>query len=132
MSNLMFDSFRQWRVCLWSGVCKAAWGLCRILTCIVLGIFSVFVWIGKQVGAFCRREFRASLIIGAVIALICVGWIGTFVKERAARVNAEMKRDSIGYELMKFTHLYDGKTFFLTNDSSLYIITNDTTYAGEN
>lgn len=131
MKNLLFDDFRQWRVCLWSGVCKAAWGLCRILTCIVLGIVSVFVYICKQINAFRKREFIASLIIIALIGIICVFWLGSFAKERAARVNAEMQRDSIGYELMKFTHFYDGKTFFLTNDSSLYIITNDTTYAGE-
>ena len=127
MSNLLFDDFRQWRVCLWSGVCKAAWGLCRILTCIVLGIVSVLFYIYKQICAFCKREFWASLIIGTLIALICFGWFGTFVKERAARVDAEMQRDSISYELSKFTQFYDGKTFFLTNDSSLYIITNDTT-----
>jgi hypothetical protein len=99
MSNLLFDDVRQWRICLWSGVCKAAWGVYRILTCILFGIASVFVWIGKQIGAFCKREFLASLIIGTLIALICVGWFGTFVMERAARVDAEMQRDKLRYEL---------------------------------
>lgn len=99
MSNLLFDDVRQWRVCLWSGVCKAAWGLFRILTCIVLGIVSVFVYIFKQISAFCKREFWASLIIGILIVFICVGWLGTFVKERAARVDAEMQRDKLRYEL---------------------------------
>ena len=103
MKNLLFDDFRQWRVCLWAGVCKASWGVWRIVTCIVFGIVSVFFGIGKQIGAFCKREFWASLIIGAVIALICVGWVGTFVKERATRVNAEMQRDSISYELSRYT-----------------------------
>lgn len=101
MKNLLFDDFRQWRVCLWSGVCKAAWGLLRIVTCILFGIVSVFVYIGKQIVAFCKREFLASLIIGILITMICVGWLGTFVKERAARVDAEMQRDSISYELSR-------------------------------
>jgi len=99
MSNLLFDNVRQWRVCLWSGVCKAAWGLYRILTCILFGIVSVFVYIGKQISAFCKREFVASLIIGTLIALICGGWFFTFVTERAARVGAEMQRDKLRYEL---------------------------------
>ena len=102
MKNLLFDDFRQWRVCLWSGVCKAAWGLCRILTCIVLGIVSVFVYMCKQINAFRKREFMASLIIGTLIAVICACWLGTFVKERAARVDAEMQRDSISYELSRY------------------------------
>lgn len=127
MNDLLFDNFRQWRVCLWSGVSKAAWGLLRILTCFVLGIISVFVYISRQIVAFCKREIWASLIIGALVVLICFGWFGTFVKERAARIGAEMQRDSISYELLKFTQFYEGKTFFFTNDSCLYIITNDTT-----
>ena len=95
MSNLLFDNVRQWRVCFWAGVCKAAWGLWRIFTCIVFGVISVLAHIGRQIGAFFRREFVASLIIGALIALICGGWIFTFVTERAARVGAEMQRDSL-------------------------------------
>ena len=114
MSNLLFDDVRQWRICLWSGVCKAAWGLYRILTCILFGITSVFVWIGKQIGAFCKREFLASLVIGLLVVLICVGWLGTFITERAARVDAEMQRDKLRYELdstkqllPSYTHLND-------------------------
>ena len=44
----------------------------------------------------------ASLIIGTLIAVICACWLGTFVKERAARVDAEMQRDSISYELSRY------------------------------
>ena len=99
MKNLLFDDFRQWRVCLWAGVCKAAWGLWRILTCIVFGILSVFAYIGKQIDAFYRREFAASLIIGFVIAVLSVCWLVTFVNERAARVGAEMQRDSLALRL---------------------------------
>ena len=67
MKNLLFDDFRQWRVCLWSGVCKAAWGLLRILTCIIFGVVSIIA------------------------------------SERTHRVAAEMQRDSISYELSRYT-----------------------------
>lgn len=116
MKNLLFDDFRQWRVCLWSGVCKAAWGLCRILTCILFGIVSVFVYIAKQICAFCKREFLVSLIIGALVVLICFGWFGTFVKERAARVDAEMQRDKLRYELDSTKQLLPSYTH--SNDDS--------------
>jgi hypothetical protein len=109
MKNLLFDDFRQWRICLWSGVCKAAWGLLRIVTCILFGIASVFVYIFRQIGAFCKREFVASLIIGVLFILLVVGWLTTFMSERAHRVNAEMQRDSIAvqYQNFKEKHGYE-------------------------
>lgn len=102
MSNLLFDDFRQWRVCLWAGVCKFLWGLCRIISCMLFGIISFLVWIGKQIEAFCKREFIASLIIGVLFVFLLAGWLTTFLSERAHRVNAEMQRDSISYELSRY------------------------------
>jgi len=99
----MFDSFRQWRVCLWAGVCKFLWGLWRIISCLLFGIISFLVLIFKQIGAFCKREFVASLIIGVLFILLVVGWLTTFISERAHRVDAEMQRDSISYELSRYT-----------------------------
>lgn len=118
MKNLLFDDFRQWRVCLWSGVCKAAWGLCRILTCIVLGIVSVFVWIGKQIEAFCKREFVASLIICVIAVAFIVSFGITFVKERKARVNAEMQRDRLSYELDSVKQLSPVKNHWSKDDEN--------------
>lgn len=102
MKNLLFDDFRQWRVCLWAGVCKFLWGLWRIISCLLFGIISFLVWIGKQIEAFCKREFIASLIIGVLFVLLVAGWLTTFMSERAHRVNAEMQRDSISYELSRY------------------------------
>lgn len=99
MKNLLFDSFRQWRVCLWSGVCKACWGLFRIVTCFLFGIMSIFAYCFKQIGNFCKREFLASFIIGFVISIMAIGWLATFVSERKHRVDAEMQRDRLRYEL---------------------------------
>ena len=103
MSDLLFDNFRQWRVCLWSGVCKAAWGLWRIVTCFLFGVVSVFVFCFKQIGAFCKREFVASLIIGVIGVVLFVSFGLTFVQERKARLSAEMQRDSVSYELSRIT-----------------------------
>ena len=99
MKNLLFDDFRQWRVCLWAGVCKFLWGLWRIISCLVFGIISYLVWIGKQIEAFCKREFVASLVIGVIAVVIFISFGLTFVKERKARVDAEMQRDRLKYEL---------------------------------
>ena len=103
MSNLLFDDFRQWRVCLWAGVCKFLWGLWRIISCLLFGIISILVWIGKQIEAFCKRELVASLVIGVLFVFLLAGWLTTFMSERAHRVNAEMQRDSIIYELSRYT-----------------------------
>lgn len=103
MKDLLFEDWKQWRVCFWSGVCKMAWGVYRIVSCIIFGVVSVFWWIGKQINAFCSRETLAAVIIGIMISLLCLGWILTFVNERAARVHAEDERDSISYVLKRYT-----------------------------
>lgn len=99
MKNLLFDDFRQWRVCLWAGVCKFLWGLWRIISCLLFGIISFLVWIFKQIEAFCKREFVASLVIGVIAVVFFISFGLTFVKERKARVDAEMQRDRLKYEL---------------------------------
>ena len=106
MKNLLFDNFRQWRICLWSGVCKACWGLFRIVTCLLFGIVSIFAYCFRQVCSFCKREFLASVIIGTILTLLCVGWLATFVTERKARVDAEAQRDKLRYELDSVKQLF--------------------------
>ena len=61
------------------------------------------VYCFKQIGAFCKREFAASQIIAVLFILIVVGWMTTFMSERSNRVNDEMQRDSISYELSRYT-----------------------------
>lgn len=114
MKDLLFSDWRQWRVCFVAGLKKCLSGFLKILYCIVLGIASVLVYVGKQIEAFCKRELWASLIIGTLLVLMCVGWMLTFANERAARVGAEMQRDKLRYELdstkqllPSYTHLND-------------------------
>ncbi len=116
MKSLLFDDFQQWRVCLLAGVCKFLWSLWRIISCLLFGIISFLVWIGKQIEAFCKREFVASLVIGVlgVAFFICFGL--TFVKERKARVDAEMQRDRLSYELDSVKQLLPVKNHWSKDD----------------
>ena len=119
MIKFLFNTWHQWKVCMWLGICKMSCGFMRILTCIVLGIISVFWWIVRQIEAFCKRETVAAVIIGLVFILLCVFWVFTFVNERSARVKAEHQRDSISYNLSKFTQAYD-------DSMESYIVRGDT------
>ena len=118
MKNLLFDDFRQWRVCLWSGVCKFLWGLLRIISCMLFGIISFLVWIGKQIEAFCKREFVASLIIGVIAVAFIVSFGITFVKERKARVDAEMQRDRLSYKLDSVKRLMPVSNHWMKSDEN--------------
>lgn len=118
MKSKLFDNWHQWSVCFLSGCKSAAWGLWRIFTCIIFGIASVFVYIGKQIEAFCRREPIAAFIIGIVISLMAFGWISTFMESRVRIKTAEYQRDSIGYKLDKYLQAYDSTaTIIIDNDT---------------
>ena len=95
----LFYSFGEWKKYIVSAIRSVFVGLLRILWSIVMGVISIFAAIWKSVKAFCRREFAASLIIAAIFGVIGILWLGTFVKERTARVNAEYQRDSLSLKL---------------------------------
>lgn len=101
----MFDNVRQWRICIGSGVRETLRGLWRIVSCLLFGFLSVFWWIGREIKAFCKREFVAAVIVGLISLMGLIGWVGTFVHERAARATAEMQRDSLSYRLKQYTDI---------------------------
>lgn len=103
-NKLLFENFRQWRVCFCAGVSKMVWGICRIITAIVLGIVSILVWLWRKLIDFVGLNPKFS-IITAVIAIVLV-WLFTFVNMRSRAVGAEHQRDSLSYELSKFTQAY--------------------------
>ena len=115
MKKFLFDNWHQWKVCFLSGCQKFLWGLCRIITCILFGIISIFVHICKQIGAFCKREPAFAIIIGLIgfFGLICC--VRFLAKERAARITAEFQRDSL---LLK---LDSAKQNAFVRESSEYI-----------
>ena len=117
MKQLLFDSWHSWKVCFLSGCKKFLWGLVRIITCIVLGILSVIRWLWrllrKAVG-----QYPTSAIIIAV--LLCIGiYMFMFVTGRARLVTAEYQRDSLSYELSKFTQMYDSTATIIINGDTV-------------
>jgi len=118
MNNQLFDSWHQWKVCFLSGCKNAAWGLWRIISCLLFGVVTIIVCCGKQIEAFCRREMIAAFIIGIIILFLVFGWISTFVQMRVSVMTAEHQRDSIGYTLDKYMQAFDStSTIIVDNDT---------------
>lgn len=105
MSKYLFENFKQWRVCFMAGVQKMVWGFCRIITCIIFGFISILVWLWREFVAMVRNNPKFFIIAFAILAVLI--WLFTFVSMRARAVGAEHQRDSISYELSKFTQMYD-------------------------
>ena len=119
MEKWIFKSFTDW----WGFVrrtlflmCKM---VCRLLYAVIMGIVSVFVYVGKQIEAFCRRETIAAIIIGVVLCAMIVGWVFTFTKERTAYVTAQHKADSLAYSLDQFEQLYDSTATVVINGDTV-------------
>lgn len=103
-NKLLFENFRQWRVCFCAGVSKMVWGICRIITAIVLGIVSILVWLWRKLTDFVGLNPKFSIITAVIIVILV--WLFTFVNMRSRAVGAEHQRDSLSYELSKFTQAY--------------------------
>lgn len=100
MKDLLFENWHQWKVCMVSGLKSFAWGFARIVSCIVLGIVSIFVWLWrftcKLVGKYPNIALGAFIVIAAII------WLLTFVSMRARAVGAEQQRDFIAWQYQDF------------------------------
>lgn len=94
-----FNSLSEWRGYIKSSAYSMLLGLCRMLWSILLGLFSILCYVLKAIRDFKNREFRASMIIAALLLIFVTGWVTTFVNERAMRVKAEMQRDSLLFRL---------------------------------
>ena len=106
-NSLLFESFRQWRVCMASGVRNACWGVTRIVTGFILGIVSILVWIWRVCCRFVGKYPNVAL--GGFIVIVFIVWMLTFVKMRTRAVGAEHQRDSIAWQYQNFktSHGYD-------------------------
>ena len=107
MSNFLFDSWWQWRVCLWAGVCKLSWGIYRVVTCIFFGIISVFVWLWKLACRFISRN--PGITLGGFLFGLFIVWLLLFAGIRAKVTGLEAQRDSISWEYHNFkeSHGYE-------------------------
>lgn len=114
----LFETWHSWKVCMWAGCKNFAWGLWRVITCIVLGILSIFKWIGTMIEAFAHREPIAMLVVSIIIACLSVGWLYTFVGTRATIKSALWERDSMSLKLDRYMQAYEqGDIIVLKNDT---------------
>ncbi len=92
-------SWEDWRIFAEISFRSFYIGIARPVWLVVTGIVSFLYYLYTLVRDFTKREFVASLVIGILLCLIGVGWLATFVSERKHRVDAEMQRDRLRYEL---------------------------------
>jgi len=100
MKDLIFESWRQWKVCFVAGVNNFCWGLMRCITCIILGIVSFIVWLWKMACFFVEKNPKIAL--GGFIVTAILIWLLTFVSMRARAVGAENQRDAIAWQYHDF------------------------------
>lgn len=105
MNYLLFDDFHQWLTCLLAGVRKLCWGIFRIVTCLVGAVLSLLRALWRRMVRFTGNY--PNIVLGAAIVVVALVWVLTFASMRAKVVGTEHQRDSLSYELSKFTRMYD-------------------------
>ena len=91
------------------------WGL--LYRVLFMGMVSLAVYIYKQIMAFYHRETVAGVIISVLMTLVLLGWLATFVTERAEAVKHEHRADSLSYELSKYRQSYEGDKVVIGEDT---------------
>ena len=122
MNYLLFDDFHQWLTCLLAGVRKFCWGIFRIVTCLIGAVLSLLRALWRRMVRFTGNY--PNIVLGAAIVVAALVWVLTFASMRAKVVGAEHQRDSLSYELSKFTHMYDkaDEKVIVGNDTISYQI----------
>lgn len=117
---MIYREFKTWKEAVkyrFKMLFSALYGV--LYLCLIMGIVSVFCYVMRQINAFFRRETKAACIITLIIVVLAAGWIGTFVKERYQRVQAQHVADSLAYDLSKFTQMYDTAEIIVVNGDTL-------------
>ena len=122
MNYLLFDDFHQWLTCLLAGVRKFCWGIFRIVTCLIGAVLSLLMALWRRMVRFTGNY--PNIVLGAAIVVVALVWVLTFASMRARVVGAEHQRDSLSYELSKFTQMYDkdGEKVIVEDDTISYHI----------
>ena len=117
---LLFDDFHQWLTCLLAGIKKFCWGVFRIVTCLIGAVLSLLRALWRRVVKFVGMYPNIAVSIALVV--IALVWVLTFASMRVRAVGAEHQRDSLSYELSKFTQMYDttGTKITIGNDTVVY------------
>jgi len=117
--NIMFDSWQSWRVCMWSAFRKFVWGLVRMVLFTIGGLLSVIRGVWRTCVGFVREY--PNIALGGSIVICVVVWLLSFAYGRASLKTAEFQRDSLSYELSKYTQAYDTVEATGVYDSSLVV-----------
>lgn len=100
MKDFLFDSWHQWKVCFLSGCKNFLWGLARIITCIILGIFSLIREAWRILVRYVGKYPAVAIIIAVVF--FCLFWLFTCAHYQAKVVGVEHERDSIAYRMSRY------------------------------
>ena len=85
------------------------WGLSKVITNTLFGIISLFIFFGKKVEAFCRRETLAAFLIGLMVIILAIGWMATYMNFRVQNRTLEHQRDSVSIRLDRVMRTYDSQ-----------------------
>ena len=99
-----------------SGLKKFGWGFMRIVSCIILGVLSVIRWLWRLL----VKAVSCYPVVAIIVAVVtcAVVFLVTYTSSRVKIKTAEYQRDSVSYELTKFTQAYEqGDSVFIGNDT---------------
>ncbi len=109
MSKYLFNGWHEWIVCMAAALSHFLWGVRKIMTNILFGIVSLFIYFGKKIEAFCKREITAAFIITTIILALSIGWLATFLHTSAQLHTLEHQRDSISIKYDRVMQPYRTK-----------------------
>lgn len=107
MSKFLFRDWHEWKVCMAAALSHLWWGFRKIITNTLFGIISLFIFFGKKVEAFCRREALAAFLICLMVILLAIGWLVTYMNYRVQNRTLEYQRDSVTIRLDRVMRTYD-------------------------
>ena len=107
MSKFLFNGWHEWKVCMAAAFSHLWWGLSKIIVNTLFGIISLFIFFGKKVEAFCRREALAAFLIGLIVIILAIGWMATYMNFRVQNRTLEYQRDSVSIRLDRVMRTYD-------------------------
>lgn len=107
MKSLLFDNWKQWLTCFAAAWKSFLWGIVRIISDILLGIVSIFVWLWKCAVRWVGKYPQIAL--GAFIVIVLLIWLLMYASKKATENGLTAQRDSIAWQYQNFkeTHGYE-------------------------
>lgn len=119
----MFDSFKQWRICMGAAVIKLSWGLSRVMLYAVTGVAIVLRWLWRLLVEGVKSFPETAIVVSLLVCLFV--WAFTFTDGRARVATAEYQRDSLSYKLHQLMHIEDKGEEVVIGDDTIRIFSYD-------